>query len=120
MFDLNKLAMIIVNKQAPIEKNNTNIYEVFEKEFGRTLSPMEYEIIGGWLDKDCTEELILLALKEAVYNGVNNMRYIDRIIYEWIKKGIKTKQDVENNRKQFKKKEQTIEVVDYDWLNDSE
>ena len=100
------------------EKEDTNLYSVFETEFGRTLSPMEYEIINSWKDNGYTEELIVLALKEATYNGVSNLRYIDKIIYEWGKKGIKTKEDVEKNRKQFKNSNNTKkELFDYDWLN---
>lgn len=105
------------------EKNNSNnIYTVFETEFGRTLSPMEYEIINGWIDNGYSEEIIKLALKEATYNGVNNLRYIDKIIYEWSKKGIKSKEDVENNRKQFKNNNinKNKELFDYDWLNDTD
>ena len=89
---------------------NNNIFEKFEKEFSRTLSPMEYEIINDWLDKNTSEELILGALKEATYNGVNNLRYIDKIIYDWSK----------NNVKQIKKKETLEDLFDYDWLDDNE
>ena len=42
-----KLTMCIINEKEEKEKNT--IYDKFEKEFGRTLSPMEYEIIGAWL-----------------------------------------------------------------------
>ena len=63
------------------DKEDTNLYAIFETEFGRTLSPMEYEIINSWKEFGHTEELILLALKEATYNGVSNLRYIDKIIY---------------------------------------
>ena len=100
------------------EKEDTNLYSVFETEFGRTLSPMEYEIINSWKDNGYTDELIILALKEAKYNGVSNLRYIYKIIYEWVKKGIKTKEDVEKNRKQFKTNNAAKkELFDYDWLN---
>ena len=102
------------------EVNESNLYSVFETEFGRTLSPMEFEIINGWVDNGYSEELIKLALKEATYNGVSNLRYIDKIIYEWGKKGIKNKEDVENNRKQFKNNNtnKNKELFDYDWLNE--
>lgn len=99
-------------------KEDTNLFNVFESEFGRTLSPMEYEIINSWKDNGYSDELIILALKEAIYNGASNLRYIDKIIYEWNRKGIKTKEDVENNKKQFKNK--TVnkkDLFDYDWLN---
>lgn len=101
------------------DEKDTNLYSTFENEFGRPLSPMEYEIISGWLDVGYSEELIKLALKEATYNEVSNLRYIDTIIHEWIKKGIKNKEDVENDRKKFKNKNnKNKELFDYDWLND--
>ena len=103
------------------EKNSDNIYSLFENEFGRTLSPMEYQIINGWIDGGYSEDIIKLALKEATYNNVSSLRYIDTIIYEWNKKGIKTKEDVENDRKKFKKHNtQKKELFEYDWLNDSD
>ena len=97
-------------------KQENNLYAIFEKEFGRTLSPIEYEILNGWKESGISEELILEALKEAVFNGVNNLRYIDKILFEWNKKGYKKPKDIEENRKKTKNKE--IEVFDYDWLNE--
>ena len=115
-----KLAFFIIKDDKEVEKPKT-LFDNFETELGRTLSPMEYEIINGWLTT-CSEEIIILALKEAIYNGVSNFRYIDRIINEWNKKGIKTKEDVEKNKKEFKnnKKGKNQELFDYDWLNDSD
>lgn len=102
-----------------LEDNNetSDVFSKYEKELGRSLSPIEYEIINKWLEEQ-SEELILLALKEAIYNGTNNFRYIDRIIYEWNKKGIKTEKDIIENRKEFKKKQKNQELFDYDWLNE--
>ena len=112
----NKLAFKVLNEE--IKETKNNLFDVFEKEFGRTLSPTEYELIGGWQSGEFTDELILLALKEAVYNGVFNLRYIDRILYEWKKKGIKNKEDIEKERQNFKNKKIDNEIVDYDWLNE--
>ncbi len=101
------------------KKEDSNLYSIFETEFGRTLSPMEYQIIGSWIDAGYDEELIKLAIKEAAYNNVKTLRYIETIIVEWGKKGIKTKEDVEKNRKQFKNNSSNKkELFDYDWLND--
>ena len=107
------LSLLMDKKQ---DSNSSNIYDVFEKEFGRTLSPIEYEIISGWLSSKISEELILSALKEAVFNGVNNLRYIDKILYEWNKKGIKTPKDIDKKRK--KEADEEVETYDYDWLNE--
>ena len=106
-------------KEEKKEKTKTDIYSVFEREFGRTITSMEYEIINAWLEKGYREELILGALKEAVYNGVNNLRYIDKILFEWNKKGLKSMQDVNNHlEKRTEKKEKREELFDYNWLED--
>lgn len=116
-----KLIYILVNGVEEKKKEvSVDVFTTFEKEFGRTLSPMEYEIVNAWLDGDYSEELVLAALKEATYNGVSNLRYIDRILHEWYKKGIKTEQDIMRDKKQFQtKKVKNKEVFDYDWLNDT-
>lgn len=100
------------------EKTNDDLYNSFEKEFGRTLSPMEYEIINSWQEKQISNELILMALKEAVYNGVNNLRYIDKILYEWSKKGVKTSMDVERQTKKREEETENTASYEYDWLNE--
>ena len=109
-----KLAFIIVNDKI---KNTNNIFDIFEKEFGRTLSPMDYEIITEW-QKDFNDELIILALKEAVFNNVTNLRYIDKIIRDWHKKGIRTEEDVIKDRKKYESKKSNKKLFDYDWLNE--
>lgn len=104
------------------EKDDSNIYSIFERELGRSLSPIEYELINGWLECNYKEEIILAALKEAVFSGVNNFRYIDRILFEWNKKGIDSLDKVEKNKVNHAKNNMTnsIEVPDYDWLNQDE
>ncbi len=117
----NKLSFLVVNEEQIDSPIKNNIFDIFEKEFGRTLSPMEYEIITGWLDANFDESLIIKALKEATYNGVSNLRYIDKILYEWKKKGFKTDIDVDrNNQKYQEKRIEKKELFDYDWLNDNE
>ncbi len=99
------------------EKSEKDLYDTFEREFGRTLSPMEYEIINSWLEQGISNSLILSALKEAVFNGVNNLRYVDKILYEWNKKGIKKPDDVKEKEKQVEEEKETVSY-EYDWLNE--
>ena len=105
------------------EETKEDVFKVFEKELGRTISPMELEMINGWLAVGTSEEIVLGALREAIYNGVSNFRYIDKIIYEWGKKGFKTMDDVNTymkNRRKSKDKEigeKEQEILDYDWLD---
>jgi len=108
-------------KNATKENKKEDIYSIFEKEFGRPISSMEYEIINAWLDKSYTEELILGALKEAIYSGVTNLRYIDKILYEWQRKGFKNMQDVNkhvSNRNNKKDDQKVEELFDYNWLDE--
>ena len=101
-----------------VEKKNTDdLFSDFEREFARTLSPSEFEYINSFLQLGFSEELIRGALKEAVYNGVTNMRYIDTVLHSWKKKGYKTMDDVNNN---IVKEQSNIDntMFDFDWLND--
>lgn len=114
-----KLAFIYLNEDN--KETQTTLYDNFEKEFGRALSPIEYELINGWKESGFSDELILSALKEAVFNGVSNFRYIDKILFEWKKKGIKNVNDIDKNRKEFQRKKiESKQLFDYDWLSDSD
>jgi DNA replication protein len=123
VMDLSNLYKAMVSDiNITIKQNNTeNIFTTFEHEFGRTLSPIEFEIINAWLKSGMSEELIIGALKEATYNGVSNLRYIDKILYEWGKKGFKNMNDVNNhlNKKDDKDKEPKV-LFDYNWLDDED
>lgn len=122
----NKLSLMTIDEAVKEENNstNSNIFEVIEKEFGRTLTPMEYEISKAWLDNGMSEELIKEAVKEAVMNNVTSFRYIDKILYEWGKNNIKTVEDVNNNRKKRKEEKEKVDdsvdldIVDWDWFDE--
>ncbi len=111
-----KLLLMIIDEEVENTQEST-IYSTIEEEFGRTLSPIEYETISGWLNAKIDEGLIKEALKEAVLNGVNNLKYIDKILYEWTKKGYKKAQDV---RKKQKKEPEEIDLFEYNWLDEND
>ena len=55
--------------------------------------------------------MIKNALKEAILNNVRSFKYIDKIIYEWTKNGVKKRV----------RDEGTLEdMFEYDWLDDNE
>ena len=99
-------------------EEQTDLFSMFEKEFGRTLSSMEYEIIRGWVSDDMPSDLVREALREATYNGVSNLRYIEKIILDWKKRGYKSVKDIERSRERYKKKNGNGDVFDYNWLDD--
>lgn len=111
-----KLLLLVIDEEEPNIEEST-IYSTIEEEFGRTLSPIEYETISGWLNAKIDEGLIKEALKEAVLNGVNNLKYIDKILYEWTKKGYKKASDV---KKKKRKEPEEIELFEYDWLDEND
>ena len=122
-----KMALLVVDDSNNNDTSKSNIFETIEKEFGRTLSPIEYEIIKAWLDNNISEDLIKEALKEATFNGVSNLRYIDKILYEWGKKGFVTSEDVKNNKKKrnaskeiHEDKNVDLEIMDWDWFDDED
>lgn len=118
-----KVSNFMIDDINSTDKNDSSIYDIIAKEFARPLSSMEMQIISAWLEDGTSEEIIIDALKESVYSGVCNLRYIDKIIYEWTKKGIKTHEDVEKNRREFKsnqEKKEKLDLFDYDWLDDDD
>ena len=111
--------IVMDNKEKQIEIDE-NIYSIFENELGRTLSPLEYEKIKEMVTS-YGQELVVEALKEAVYNRANNLRYIETILSEWNKKGYKSKVDILKDRENYrKKKTDNIKLPDIDWLNEDE
>lgn len=108
--------------------DETDLYTCFEKEFGRPLSPFECESLGMWLDDDHHDPVIIkAALREAVMSGKLNFRYIDRILFEWKKNGIKTIEQAKSQGRKFRQKQmqkrnhheevqQSSAVPFYNWL----
>lgn len=80
-----------------------NLFSIFEQEFGRPLSPMEVDMINGWLDQDqYPEALILAALKEAVFSGKKIFRYVDRILLDWHRNQVHTVEQAREYSQKFR------------------
>lgn len=123
-----------MKKEVAQKKNEEGeIFSLFEQEFGRLLSPMEIETISMWIDVDHhSPAIIKQALKEAVLSGKLSLRYIDRILFEWKKKNIKTVKQVEKHTEQFHQKtvstyqqqqtqnQNSTKVPFYNWLEERE
>lgn len=112
-----KLFNIVIDNHEE-ETVDTSIFTLFESELGRTLSPMEFEQIKEWVTSGNSNELITCALKEAVLNGVGNLRYIDSILNDWRKKGYKNKEDIIKDKENYRNKKSKVEIFDTDWLNE--
>ncbi|RAP76891.1 DNA replication protein DnaD [Paenibacillus montanisoli] len=81
----------------------SDLFSVFEQEFGRPLSPMECETISAWVDQDrYPDELIRFALKEAVFAGKLHFRYIDRILIEWSRNRVTNTDEAKAHTNKFR------------------
>ncbi len=110
-------SLVVSDAMSDDEESGSEIYTVIETELGRTLSPIEYETISGWLSANIGEDLIKEALKEAVLNGVGNLKYIDKILYDWTKKGYKKASDVKRKKRSI---DENVELFEYDWLDEND
>ncbi len=123
-----------VNGQAltatAISENNMahgQLYRSFEQELGKSLSPLENEKIGHWLNQDNqSPELISEALKQAVLRSKLSFAYIDKILFNWRKENIKTLADLQNKKQaneqspsqvQARPKSKAHERIADTWLN---
>lgn len=85
-----------------VSENNSmkDLVNDFERELGRFLSPFELEDLDKSLREDKTDpDLIREALKEAVFNGKTNWKYIQAILRNWRSEGISTLRQVEERKK---------------------
>ena len=124
--------VVLVEEEVEEESQKVDegeIFKLFEQEFGRFLSPMESESISMWLDEDGhSVDIIRAALKEAVLAQKVSLRYIDRILFEWKKKNVKSMADVERHAKKFRtigirpaEQDKTVKVKRvpfYNWLEE--
>lgn len=78
---------------APADHVFGELYQAFEKEFGRPLSPIEAEQVLKWR-RETAPVLVLEALRRAVLLGKRNFKYIGTILLEWQKNNLRTLAEV--------------------------
>ncbi|MGT2744800.1 DnaD domain-containing protein [Streptococcus phocae subsp. phocae] len=103
---LSKLDQLIAdnNQTADNSKKNPNqfkqLVEEFERELGRFLSPFELEDLEKTLREDKIDvDLVREALREAVFNGKTNWKYIQAILRNWRQEGITNVRQVEERKR---------------------
>lgn len=83
-------------KNSREDKSFSELYQCFEDEMGRPLSPIEGEQIRYWYkSQTLPAEIIKKALERAVLMGKYNFRYIDAILSEWSRQGVRSLSDIE-------------------------
>lgn len=103
-----------------------NIFNYIEKNFGRTIAPIEYETINSWLslsfEKNDIEKIICYAVKITVMSNKRTFGYINGILNNWIGCNYLSYQQIIDNEIKKKpeikeKPTEEKEMFDYDWLN---
>ena len=96
------------------QNKQDTIYDFLHKELGRTLSSAEVEKVKEWEDNELTR----YAVKVAILNGAYTINYIDTIIYNWQKLGIKSVSQAQEETKRHRDKK-ISKKIDYkpEWFD---
>lgn len=95
-----------------------DLVETFQQELGRLLTPFEIEDLTKTIQDDKTNpELVIAALREAVFNGKANWKYIQAILRNWHREGITTVSQVEAKREERETTNPQNITVSDDFLN---
>lgn len=113
----NNMNIISINNNGiPIVNQNKQgtIYDFLQKELGITLSSTEIEKVKEWEDNELTR----YAVKVAILNGAYTINYIDAIIYNWQKLGIKSISQAQEETKRHRDKK-ISKKIDYkpEWFD---
>lgn len=80
-----------------------DILGFFEDEFKRPLSSIECQTIADW-QNEYSDDLLKLALSEAVKNNARSLSYIEAILRNWKGAGIKTAVEAQEQIETFQRR----------------
>ena len=95
-----------------------NIFSTIERNFGRTIAPLECDVIKSWVDNNISEELIVYATQIAVCNNACSIKYIERILEGWQKKKITTLELAKEENQKFRNKKESKTDEREKWENE--
>lgn len=107
----NKILVHLMKENDKFKKVNdeneiSELVNMIEQEFGRTLSSFELQMISSWINENIYKvSLIKLAFKEAILSKAYNLKYVDRILLTWQQNNINTVKEAMEYTKTFKRYE---------------
>lgn len=116
--DLRPLEQQLLNHQGVEMEETVDLVSVFEDAFGRTLSQREVQLINSLKCQGHSDDMIIDALNESVKSGVITFRYIEKILDNWSKYGVKRRYastPSQNDRNQVEDK-----IKEYKWWEEHE
>ena len=111
-----KITLSLIDELNLEETSDNSIFTIIEDELGHKLKPNEQEMVIS-LQKDYSDELIKEALKEASNSGSPSLRYIDKVLFDWKRQGVKSLDDIKNI-KELEKNDVPIYNSSIDWFDD--
>lgn len=109
-----------IDQSIKSEKKNItldDIIRIFEEASKEKITDMEKEVINAWINNGFDASIIISAINEAKYNGICNIRYIDKVLSEWGNNEIKDSTQLENYYNENNKPSDK-ELFDYNWLDE--
>lgn len=108
-------------KEGETQNKIHNIYSEFEKYFGRSLSPLEYQKIFDWLEQGYDEKTIIDALKEVSRSKRKSMNAVDKTLLKMAARDDVDKEGYTTIDSKWNKNiEETMKIAKTKWLDDDE
>ena len=82
------------------QESELNLYLYLEENFGRTISPTEYERLESWNDT-FTKDIIKYAIDLSCLKNAKNINYVNAILNDWNSKGFKLLAECQNYSENF-------------------
>lgn len=96
-----------------------NIYEVFEKQLKRPLTPLEFSLIGEWVNDGFDDETIIKALNDCLAKGKKTLKSVDRLLVQWKIRDDMEKEGISNVKEAWDDDiQKTLEIAKAKWIDD--
>lgn len=100
-------------------REQSDIFVLFETEFGRALSQFEVNTIKDWFEQGNNAATIKEALNVATLAKVKTIRYIDKVLLEWKRREELSKNGISPLSEKWRKNlEETMEIAKINWMED--
>lgn len=104
--DKSSLVVVVDDNLNNTTTDKRSLFEFVEKIFGRPLGGTEIEVIQTWKDNELTR----YAIKQAELARAFNVRYINKILFNYQKDGIKTVAEAEERERKFQESKTTVKT----------
>lgn len=99
-----------------------NLFTFLESNFGRTISPVEFEQVIDW-QNDFNDEIIKYAITLCCNNNAKNINYLNAILNNWKSKGFTKIEECKNesgkrkDNQSYQNQQPVREEIVPDWFN---